>query len=122
MEDNTPLIRPALVPLAPFTLFTGVVYPLAVWGIGQAAFPRQANGTLVEVDGRILAASWWPGPWRAWSGSGPGHPRSATTRRILAEATWAPRTRHCSRPWKSVSPLFVPPTLTPPRQLGPWLL
>jgi K+-transporting ATPase ATPase C chain len=40
-------IRAALVSLAALTLITGVAYPLAVTGIAQAAFPRQADGSLV---------------------------------------------------------------------------
>jgi len=40
-------IRAALVSLAALTLITGVAYPLVVTGVAQAAFPRQANGSLV---------------------------------------------------------------------------
>lgn len=31
-----------------FTVALGVLYPLAVWGVGQAIFPHQANGSLVK--------------------------------------------------------------------------
>jgi len=31
-----------------FTVSLGVLYPLAVWGVGQALFPHQANGSLVK--------------------------------------------------------------------------
>lgn len=50
-------LRPAVVLLALFTLLTGLVYPLAVTGIGQAAFNRQANGSPVERDGAIVGSS-----------------------------------------------------------------
>ena len=40
-------IRAAVVSLVALTLVTGVAYPLAVTGVAQAAFPRQANGSLV---------------------------------------------------------------------------
>jgi K+-transporting ATPase ATPase C chain len=40
-------IRAALVSLAALTLITGVAYPLVVTGVAQAAFPKQANGSLV---------------------------------------------------------------------------
>ena len=39
------------------TLVCGVVYPAAVWAIGQGAFSRQANGSIVRVDGRDVGSS-----------------------------------------------------------------
>jgi K+-transporting ATPase ATPase C chain len=42
--------RPAIVSLAIFTLLTGILYPLAVTGIAQLAFPHQANGSLIMKD------------------------------------------------------------------------
>ncbi len=49
-------IRPALVGLAALTLVTGVAYPLLVTGIAQAAFPHQANGSLVVKDGKPVGS------------------------------------------------------------------
>ena len=43
-------VRPALVLLALFTLLTGLVYPLAMTGIGQAAFSNRANGSPIVRD------------------------------------------------------------------------
>ncbi len=40
-----------------FTLALGLVYPLAILGIGQLAFPSQANGSLVTVDGEVVGSS-----------------------------------------------------------------
>lgn len=51
------LIRPALVLFAALTLVTGVVYPLAVTGIAQLAFPHEANGSLIERDGKRVGSS-----------------------------------------------------------------
>lgn len=50
-------LRPALVIFGLMVLLTGVVYPLAVTGIAQLAFPRQANGSIVvSSDGRPLGS------------------------------------------------------------------
>lgn len=50
-------LRPAVVLLALFTLLTGLVYPLAMTGIGQAAFNSQANGSPIKRDGVIVGSS-----------------------------------------------------------------
>ncbi len=50
-------VRPALVLLALFTLLTGLVYPLAMTGIGQAAFSRQANGSPIVRGGVVVGSS-----------------------------------------------------------------
>lgn len=50
-------LRPALVLLTVFTLLTGVAYPLAMTGAAQALFPAQANGSLIERDGRVIGSS-----------------------------------------------------------------
>jgi K+-transporting ATPase ATPase C chain len=50
-------LRPAVVSLAALTVLTGVVYPLLVTGIAQAAFPRQANGSLIVQNGQVVGSS-----------------------------------------------------------------
>jgi len=50
-------LRPALVILALMTLLTGVVYPLVVTGIAQIVFPRQANGSLIVKDGKVVGSA-----------------------------------------------------------------
>ena len=49
--------RPALVLFGALTLATGVLYPLAVTGVGQAVFPHQAAGSIIEVDGKAIGST-----------------------------------------------------------------
>lgn len=39
------------------TVLLGVVYPMAITAVAQAFFPNQANGSLIEQDGRIIGSS-----------------------------------------------------------------
>jgi K+-transporting ATPase ATPase C chain len=50
-------LLPALIMVLVFTVITGVLYPLAVYGIAQAGFSDKANGSLIEVDGAIVGSS-----------------------------------------------------------------
>jgi potassium-transporting ATPase KdpC subunit len=50
------LIRPALVSMTFFTLVLGLAYPLLITGVAQAAFPRQADGSLVIRGGRVVGS------------------------------------------------------------------
>jgi K+-transporting ATPase ATPase C chain len=56
MKEIISQLRPAIAALMLFTLITGVVYPLAVTGVAQVVFPRQANGSLIEQDGRVVGS------------------------------------------------------------------
>jgi K+-transporting ATPase ATPase C chain len=50
------LIVPSLLFLLIFSVITGLAYPLLVTGVAQLAFPRQANGSLIEGEGEILGS------------------------------------------------------------------
>lgn len=47
----------AILAAVVFTLLLGLAYPLAVWGIGQVAFPGKADGSQVHVDGKLVGSS-----------------------------------------------------------------
>jgi K+-transporting ATPase ATPase C chain len=49
-------LRPALVCIAALSLITGLAYPLAITGAGAVLFPRQAKGSLIIRQGRILGS------------------------------------------------------------------
>lgn len=39
------------------TIFTGLVYPLIVWGIGNMFFPGEIEGSLIKKDGNVVGSS-----------------------------------------------------------------
>src|SRR3954447_11826259 len=51
------ILRPAVVMVAAFTLLTGLALPLAMTGAARLAFPRQASGSLVERDGKVVGSA-----------------------------------------------------------------
>lgn len=50
-------LRPAVVMFVVLSVLTGLIYPFAIYGIGQAAFPGAANGSLVRRDGKVIGSS-----------------------------------------------------------------
>lgn len=69
-------LRPAIVLIALFTLLTGLILPLAFVGLGQLAFPEQANGSLIRRDGQIIGSALIG---QNFTASGYFHPRPSAT-------------------------------------------
>src|SRR5690242_16884867 len=73
-------VRPAIVMIVLFTLLTGIAFPFAFTGIGQAAFPAAANGSLIARQNVVVSSSLigqsFAGPtyfWPRHSAAGSGY-------------------------------------------------
>jgi len=53
------------------TVLLGIVYPFVVWGLAQVIFPKQANGSLITANGKIMGSHMIGQPF-----SSPGYFRS----------------------------------------------
>jgi K+-transporting ATPase ATPase C chain len=79
-------VRAAVVMLGALTVITGIAYPLLVTGVAQAAFPHQANGSLIVKDGKAVGSSLIGQPfddpryfWSRLSGTTPAYNGGAST-------------------------------------------
>jgi len=50
-------IRPAIMFILALTILTGLVYPLVMTGIAGVVFPYQAQGSMVEQDGKVVGSA-----------------------------------------------------------------
>lgn len=66
MKAFTRQLVPGVVMLLAFTVICGLIYPAAVWAVGQVAFSDQANGSLIkDADGNVIGSELLGQPFSA---------------------------------------------------------
>ncbi len=97
-------LRQSLIMLALMTLLTGLVYPAAMTLLGQAAFNRQVNGSLIRENGRLFGSEFigqtFTSPGNFWSrpsNAGAGYDASASSASNLGPINPALRDAVASR-------------------------
>jgi K+-transporting ATPase ATPase C chain len=56
LKEFASSLRPALVMTCLFALLLGLAYPAAITAMAQVAFPAQANGSLLAVNGKVVGS------------------------------------------------------------------
>lgn len=56
MNNSGNIVRPALVLFVLLSALTGLIYPMAVTGVAKTAFPAQADGSLIVLDGTAVGS------------------------------------------------------------------
>lgn len=56
MKDFLKVLKKAVVLSLVMMVLCGIIYPLALTGIGQLVFPKQANGSIIEVNGETVGS------------------------------------------------------------------
>src|SRR5579862_3231575 len=49
-------LRPAIMSVLVFTIFTGLLFPAVITGAAKILFPHQANGSLIEQNGKVIGS------------------------------------------------------------------
>jgi potassium-transporting ATPase KdpC subunit len=91
------------------TLLLGLIYPLSITGVAQTFFPDRANGSLVELNGKIIGSTllaqktvsekyFWPRPSASDYGANPsGASNLGPTSKVLKQAVEERRARGFSK-------------------------
>ena len=57
MKDLVAELRASIVATLLLAVLCCGIYPVLVWAIGQGVFPHQANGSLIQLDGKVAGSS-----------------------------------------------------------------